>query len=256
MYARLSRRAALVLAAALCSAPLFAQQPVSIRAIDPSTFASVMFGDATNNASRVVQVPGTQAATNYWTIRLSDGTNYLTPATDYVHDAAITIGSATGPLIVGRASAATPSAVSADNDAAAVWVDRTGAIVSAVGASASAGIAASECIITSAASTNATNCKASAGNWYGYDLINTTTTTYYLRLYNLATSPTCSSATGFIRSIPIPPASAAGGAGGAIRITTVPIAYATGIAFCLTGGAASTDNTNAATGIYGAMVLK
>lgn len=256
MYARLIRRAALVLTAGLVSAPLYAQQPVSIRAIDPSTFASVMFGDATNNASRVVQVPGTQAATNYWTIRLTDGTSYLTPASDYVHDTAITMATATGPLGVGRASDAAPSAVTADNKATALWALRTGAMVTATGASASAGIAATECIITSAASTNATNCKASPGNWYGYDLINTTTTTYYLRLYNLATSPTCSSATGFIRSIPIPPASAAGGAGGAIRIALLPIAYSTGIAFCLTGGAASTDNTNAATGVFGALVLK
>lgn len=115
---------------------------------------------------------------------------------------------------------------------------------------------ATECVVLSAASTNSTNCKATAGTWYGYDLINTTTTIYYLRLYNTAGAPTCSSATGFIRSIPIPPASSAGGAGGAIRIAAVPVAYATGIGYCLTGGSSSTDNTNAATGVFGALLYR
>jgi hypothetical protein len=30
----------------------------------------------------------------------------------------------------------------------------------------------------------------------------------------------------------------------------VPQAYGTGIGFCITGGGSSTDNTNAATGVY------
>lgn len=105
----------------------------------------------------------------------------------------------------------------------------------------------SVCYITSAASTNATNCKASAGQLYGFDLVNTTATVYYLRLYNLATSPTCSSATGFVRTIPIPAATT--GAGIA-RSIPVGEAYGTGLGFCLTGGGSSTDNTNAATGVY------
>jgi hypothetical protein len=106
---------------------------------------------------------------------------------------------------------------------------------------------ASTCVVQSAASTNATNCKASAGQLYGYDLVNTTATLYYLRLYNLSSSPTCSSATGFIRTIPIP-ASATGA--GLTRDIAVGEAYGTGIGFCLTGGGTSTDNTNAATGVY------
>jgi hypothetical protein len=108
----------------------------------------------------------------------------------------------------------------------------------------------SVCYITSAASTNATNCKASAGQLYGYDLVNTTTTIYYLRIYNLSSAPTCSSATGFVRTIPVPPAGAAGQAGGIARSLPVGEAYGTGLGFCLTGGGSSTDNTNAATGVY------
>lgn len=110
--------------------------------------------------------------------------------------------------------------------------------------------AVSDCIVASAASTNATSCKGSAGNFYGYEVYNTTTTTYYLRLYNSSTAPTCSSATGFVRSIPIPPAGAAGGANGALSNQVFPTNYSTGIGFCITGGSANTDNTNAATGLF------
>jgi hypothetical protein len=109
---------------------------------------------------------------------------------------------------------------------------------------------ASSCVLQSAASTNATNCKASAGLLYGYDLVNTTTTIYYLRLYNASSAPTCSSATNFIRTIPVPPAGAAGQAGGLARDIAVGETYGTGLGFCLTGGGSSTDNTNAATGVY------
>lgn len=105
----------------------------------------------------------------------------------------------------------------------------------------------STCYLSSAATTNATNCKASAGQIYGYDLVNTTATLYYLRLYNLSASPTCSSATGFIRTIPVP-ASATGA--GIARDIAQGEAYGTGIGFCLTGGGSSTDNTSAATGVY------
>lgn len=106
---------------------------------------------------------------------------------------------------------------------------------------------------TSAASTNSTSVKASAGNLYGFTLINTTTTLYYLRLYNLASAPTCSSATGWVASIPIP--ASATGAGVTVNLPT-PGAFSTGIGYCFTGGASSTDNTNAATGVHGFLLYK
>lgn len=109
------------------------------------------------------------------------------------------------------------------------------------------------CYLISAASTNATNCKGSAGNLYGIRFVNTTGTIYYLRMYNLSSSPTCSSATGFIESIPIP----ASTSGAGISWTPpVPIGYSTGIGFCFTGGSSSTDNTNAATGVFGVVQYK
>lgn len=107
---------------------------------------------------------------------------------------------------------------------------------------------ASTCVLQSAASTNSTNCKASAGLLYGIEVVNTTSTLYYLRLYNASSAPTCSSATGFIRTVPIPHNTGAGA--GLANFYTVGETYGTGISFCLTGGGSSTDNTNAATGVY------
>lgn len=108
----------------------------------------------------------------------------------------------------------------------------------------------SACNAPSAATTNSTSCKATSGQLYGYEVYNTTTTVYYLRLYNLATAPTCSSATGFVRTIPIPPAAAAGQVGGAVSNYTSPTAFSAGLGYCITAGSTSTDNTAAATGIF------
>lgn len=102
--------------------------------------------------------------------------------------------------------------------------------------------------LTSAASTNSTSVKASAGTLCSLSLVNTTATLYYLRLYNAASAPTCSSATNFVLSVPIP--ASATGAGVVVNTGTFGWAFTTGISFCLTGGGSSTDNTNAAAGVY------
>jgi hypothetical protein len=107
--------------------------------------------------------------------------------------------------------------------------------------------------ITSAASTNSTNVKASAGQVYVIHVTNTTATLYYLRMYNLSSAPTCSSATGFVETIPVP-ASATGA--GFVRPIDLGQTYSTGIGYCLTGGGSSTDNTSAATGVYISILYK
>lgn len=118
-------------------------------------------------------------------------------------------------------------------------------------ASPSPAVSANGCYLQSAASTNATSCFNRPGNFYGVRAINTTATLYYLRLYNLAAAPTCSSATGFVFSVPVPPAAAAGGANGiTVNVGTYGLSFTTGLSFCLTGGATSTDNTSAATGVF------
>ncbi len=109
---------------------------------------------------------------------------------------------------------------------------------------------ANPCYLQSAASTNSTSCKGSAGTFFGVRGINTTTTTYYLRMYNSSGAPTCSSSTNFVESIPIPPGPAASTASGIMGVTSLGIPYSTGIGYCLTGGGSSTDNTNAAPGVY------
>lgn len=102
--------------------------------------------------------------------------------------------------------------------------------------------------VQSASSTNATNIKASAGTFCGGHAVNTTGTIYYLRLYNLATAPTASSATGYVLTIPIPANTT--GAGLLLDFGPYGAAFSTGIGFVITGGPTSTDNTNAATGVF------
>jgi hypothetical protein len=132
--------------------------------------------------------------------------------------------------------------------------DSTGTV--APGATANQ-VGGSDCVVLSAASTNATNCKASSGNIYGFELYNTTTTVYYFRLYNSSGTPTCSSATGFIRSVPIPPADSAGHVNGVVLdYGNAPIGYSTGIGYCITASSTSTANDNAAAGIFGTLRIK
>ena len=104
------------------------------------------------------------------------------------------------------------------------------------------------CVHTTTAATNSTNCKNSAGRIGYIRAINTTGTLAYLRLYNLASAPTCSSATGYIESIPVP--ASATGAGFTENMAPFGEAYSTGIGFCVTGGGTSTDNTNSVAGVY------
>lgn len=164
-------------------------------------------------------------------------------APDATHNSAV---KPTGPQIMVAASTAAPTAATAGN-AVRPWADLNGTIHIAPTASIATDGAALTCYLSSAASTNSTNCKTSGGNVYEFGAINTTAVVYFVRLYNLAAAPTCSSATGFVESIPVP-ASTSGA--GVVRSFPVGRAYPTGIGFCITGGGSSTDNTNAATGLY------
>ena len=101
----------------------------------------------------------------------------------------------------------------------------------------------------SAASNNATNVKSSAGVLCSLNLFNTTTTVYYLKLYNTSSAPTCASDT-VLHTIPIPPASAAGEIGGVVpNLSVYAGAFSTGISYCLVANFADNDNTSAATGV-------
>ncbi|MBA3578936.1 MAG: hypothetical protein H0W42_03025 [Gemmatimonadaceae bacterium] len=107
--------------------------------------------------------------------------------------------------------------------------------------------AVEECGHITTVSTNAVNCKNSSGAFYGIWAVNTTATTAYLRRYDAAGAPTCSSATGVKgAAIPIP----ANTVGPLVLIFPLPTTHTTGIAFCVTGGGTTTDNTSAVAGIY------
>lgn len=97
----------------------------------------------------------------------------------------------------------------------------------------------------SAASTNSTNVKASAGTVFSVTAINTTTTIYYLKMYNKATAPTCGTDTP-VHTLPVPASATAAG------LTVNPflgLNFTAGIGFCLTGAIADADATAAATGV-------
>lgn len=93
--------------------------------------------------------------------------------------------------------------------------------------------AASGTHIVSAATTNATIIKASAGRLLGWYLLNTNAATRYVKFHNQATSPTAG--TGVVRTVGIPP--------NGIAQFNMPggIAFTTGIAMTTVTGSADAD---------------
>lgn len=207
---------------------------------------------ATNGDYEPLQVDANGRLYTNSTFYSSSGAEIIAD-TQGTHNVAITPASTTGNFGMCRTAATPPTAAGADDRASLFTCDRNGIIQASFVPTANTGYAASSCVVQSAASTNATNCKNAAGNIYGIQAINTTATIYYLRLYNLSSSPTCSSSTGFIRTLPVP-ASTTGA--GFMANETVGEAFGTGIGFCITGGGSSTDNTNAATGVYVTILYK
>jgi hypothetical protein len=94
----------------------------------------------------------------------------------------------------------------------------------------------------SAASTNSTLVSSGKRNIMNVVATNTTATTYYLKLYDKATAPTCGTDTP-IQTYPI--------AAGQTTPLVSPngIAVVSGVGFCLTGALPDADATSAATGV-------
>lgn len=95
-----------------------------------------------------------------------------------------------------------------------------------------------------AATTNSTLVMAGPRTLCDLTLVNTTATGYYLKLYDTATAPDCSSATGLRHVIPVLAMSVVQ------RSLSSGEAYPSGIGFCVTAGGADTNNTAAATGVF------
>jgi hypothetical protein len=89
--------------------------------------------------------------------------------------------------------------------------------------------------LVSAASTNATNIKASAGQLYCYSIFNTNASMRKVAFHNTAGAPTAGASVFF--SLPIP------GSGGANVCSDSGIPFSSGIAITTVTGAADSDNT-------------
>ena len=88
--------------------------------------------------------------------------------------------------------------------------------------------------LVSAATTNATSVKASAGQVYSITAMNQNAAVRYLKLYNLATAPTVGTSTP-VQVYALPPS------GGITLSFPVGMAFSTGIALATTTGAADSD---------------
>lgn len=91
--------------------------------------------------------------------------------------------------------------------------------------------------IASAATTNATSVKGSAGNLYSATLSNTSASAKFVKFYNKATAPTVGTDT------PIWTVLVAAGATITIQMDMNPLRFSTGIAYAITGAVADADTT-------------
>jgi hypothetical protein len=78
-------------------------------------------------------------------------------------------------------------------------------------------------------------------------MVNTSGALAFLKLYNVAAMPNCSSATGLQEIIPIP----YNMQGGGIVDPTMNFFYNAGVSFCLVGGGTATDASAPPAGVYG-----
>jgi hypothetical protein len=99
------------------------------------------------------------------------------------------------------------------------------------------------------AGTNSTLISANARTLCDLTLLNPTDTPAFLKVYDTATAPTCSSATGLKHVYLIPADSGSNGAGLQRTIPNAGEGYVSGLGFCVVGGGTDTDATNAPAGV-------
>ena len=107
----------------------------------------------------------------------------------------------------------------------------------------------------SAANTNSTLVTSGYSLLKTLVVINTTTTLYYLKLYDVSSAPTCNTATVKFK-VPVPFGAANAGGGFAVPIPQDGLRFQQGLGFCLTGALADNDTTNAAAGVTISMGIK
>jgi len=191
-------------------------------AVNPiaGVFDDVSPNTATENSAAVARITANKAL--HINLRNASGTE---------------IGTSSAPVQVSLANTG--------SNATAVKVDGSAVTQPASPVAATSG-GATPFYYISAATNNSTNKKASAGTVYSLVVINTTATLKFLRLYDLATAPTCTSNTGVVFYAPIPANSSTGA--GFSAAFPVGAAFTSGIGWCITGAAGDTDNTSVAVG--------
>lgn len=113
-------------------------------------------------------------------------------------------------------------------------------------AATSGGVTPSHLI--SAASTNATSLKGSAGQVYGFQLMNKSTSgAAYVKFYNKATSPTVGTDTP-VKVITLAAAASSTQPTVVVHSQPLGISFSTGIAFAITGGSGNSDTTAVSAG--------
>lgn len=164
----------------------------------------------------------------------ANGEQWVRLAGELADDAAFTVAT-TRVLPIGFLAdeTATDSVDEGDIGAARMTLDRRQIVVPQ---SYTAGGATPYRLI-SAASTNATSVKASAGQVYSIAAFNTNAAVRYLKLYNLSVAPTVGTSTP-VQTYALPGATTGGG-----FTLSIPVGmeFTTGIALALTTGAADTD---------------
>lgn len=106
----------------------------------------------------------------------------------------------------------------------------------------------------SAATTNSVLVRGGNAKIFTIVLVNTTTTLYYLKLYDVSAAPTCASDE-VKWKVPIPFGSSNAG-GGAIIPISDGLDFDRGAGMCITANSADNDNTAAATGIAVSFAVK
>lgn len=202
----------------------------------PVSLASVPGHDVTNAGTFAVQA----AQSGTWTVGLS-ASQTLATVTNLAQLGGVAIAMGTGVRSAGtqRVTIATDDVVPASQSG--TWTvqpgntPNTSAWLVSERPATTGGLTMHKTI--SAASTNATSVKASAGQLYDIECYNLNASPRYLKLYNKASAPTVGTDVP-VRTILIPGNTAGGGVA---RFIALGLAFSTGIAFALTTGVADTD---------------
>lgn len=178
----------------------------------------------TTNLPNVIGTPGSAAPSKAMVVAGSDGTNARAIKTDSSGNVDVNVQNASIPVTESGTWTVQPG----NTPNTTPWYVKQQAQTAG---------GATPYELISAATTNATSVKASAGTVYGIQAYNNGASAAYLKLYNKASAPTVGTDTP-VKTIMLP-----AGGGSNIPIPSVGTNFGTGIAFAITGGMANSDTT-------------